>query len=75
MKLVYYCIKYQLIINYLIIEKVSEEFEVIYYIVKDLLKFFEIYIGCFIFESEVMFIIVFIGGYLINSGEMIQLKK
>ncbi|MGG1068626.1 BglG family transcription antiterminator [Priestia megaterium] len=75
MKPAYYRIKYQLTTNYSIIEKVSEEFEAIHYIVKDSLKPFETYIGCSIPESEVMFITVFIGGHLINSGEMIQLKK
>jgi transcriptional antiterminator/mannitol/fructose-specific phosphotransferase system IIA component (Ntr-type) len=75
MKPAYYRIKYQLTTNYSIIEKVSEEFEAIHYIVKDSLKPFESYIGCSIPESEVMFITVFIGGHLINSGETIQLKK
>ncbi|MEW4207371.1 BglG family transcription antiterminator [Priestia megaterium] len=75
MKPAYYRIKYQLTTNYSIIEKVSEEFEAIHYIVKDSLKPFETYIGCSIPESEVMFITVFIGGHLINSGETIQLKK
>ncbi|MEK4718951.1 BglG family transcription antiterminator [Priestia sp. FSL W8-0524] len=75
MKPAYYRIKYQLTTNYSIIEKVSEEFEAIHYIVKDSLKPFETYIGCPIPESEVMFITVFIGGHLINSGETIQLKK
>ncbi|MBY0198287.1 BglG family transcription antiterminator [Priestia megaterium] len=75
MKPAYYRIKYQLTTNYSIIEKVSEEFKAIHYIVKDSLKPFETYIGCSIPESEVMFITVFIGGHLINSGETIQLKK
>ncbi|MCP1447417.1 transcriptional antiterminator/mannitol/fructose-specific phosphotransferase system IIA component (Ntr-type) [Priestia megaterium] len=75
MKPAYYRIKYQLTTNYSIIKKVSEEFEAIHYIVKDSLKPFETYIGCPIPESEVMFITVFIGGHLINSGETIQLKK
>ncbi|MGN2272799.1 BglG family transcription antiterminator [Priestia megaterium] len=75
MKPAYYRIKYQLTTNYSIIEKVSEEFEAIHYIVKDSLKPFETHIGCPIPESEVMFITVFIGGHLINSGETIQLKK
>ncbi|MGI8369096.1 BglG family transcription antiterminator [Priestia megaterium] len=75
MKPAYYRIKYQLTTNYSIMEKVSEEFEAIHYIVKDSLKPFETYIGCSIPESEVMFITVFIGGHLINSGETIQLKK
>ncbi|KRD90535.1 PTS sugar transporter subunit IIA [Bacillus sp. Root147] len=75
MKPAYYRIKYQLTTNYSIIKKVSEEFEAIHYIVKDSLKPFETYIGCPIPESEVMFITVFIGGHLINSGETVQLKK
>lgn len=75
MKPAYYRIKYHLTTNYSMIEKVSEEFEAIHYIVKKSIKPFEQYIGCEIPESEVMFITIFIGGHLINSGETIPLKK
>ncbi|WP_017729638.1 BglG family transcription antiterminator [Halalkalibacterium ligniniphilum] len=75
MKPAYYRIKYSLTTNYTILEKVSEEFEAIHYIVKDSIKPFEDYIGCEIPESEIKFITIFIGGHLINSGETIQLKK
>jgi transcriptional antiterminator/mannitol/fructose-specific phosphotransferase system IIA component (Ntr-type) len=75
MKPAYYRIKYHLTTNYSMIEKVSDEFEAIHYIVKDSIKPFEQYIGCEIPESEVMFITIFIGGHLINSGETIPMKK
>lgn len=75
MKPAYYRIKYHLTTDYTLIEKVSEEFEAIHYIVKDAIKPFEQYIGCEIPESEIMFITIFIGGHLINSGERIQAKK
>ncbi|WP_046180080.1 BglG family transcription antiterminator [Domibacillus tundrae] len=75
MKPAYYRIKYHLTTNYFMIEKVSEEFEAIHYIVKDSIKPLEEYIGCEIPESEIMFVTVFIGGHLINSGETIPLKK
>lgn len=75
MKPAYYRIKYHLTTNYSMIERVSEEFEAIHYIVKDSLKPFEEYMGCEIPESEAMFVSVFIGGHLINSGETIHLKK
>ncbi|KIL49626.1 BglG family transcription antiterminator [Jeotgalibacillus soli] len=75
MKPAYYRIKYSLTTNYTVLEKVSEEFEAIHYIVKDSIKPFEEYIGCEIPESEIKFITIFIGGHLINSGETIQLKK
>lgn len=75
MKPAYYRIKYHLTTNYSVMEKVSEEFEAIHYIVKDSIKPFEQYIGCEVPESEVMFITIFIGGHLINSGETIHKKK
>ncbi|MEK5521671.1 PTS sugar transporter subunit IIA [Heyndrickxia sporothermodurans] len=75
MKPAYYRIKYHLTTNYSMIEKFSEEFDAIHYIVKDSIKPLEEYIGCSIPESEVMFITIFLGGHLINSGETIQIKK
>jgi transcriptional antiterminator/mannitol/fructose-specific phosphotransferase system IIA component (Ntr-type) len=75
MKPAYYRIKYSLTTNYSILEKVSEEFEAIHFIVKDSIKPFEDYIGSPVPESEIMFITIFIGGHLINSGETISFKK
>ncbi|KHF41410.1 BglG family transcription antiterminator [Halalkalibacter okhensis] len=75
MKPAYYRIKYSLTTNYSILEKVSEEFEAIHFIVKDSIKPFEEYIGSPVPESEIMFITIFIGGHLINSGETISFKK
>nr|WP_302053267.1 PTS sugar transporter subunit IIA [Bacillus sp. FJAT-29790] len=75
MKPAYYRIKYHLTTNYTMLEKVSEEFEAIHYMVKKSIKPFEEYMGCEIPESEVMFITIFIGGHLINSGEALPVKK
>lgn len=75
MKPAYYRIKYQLTTNYSMIEKVSEEFEAIHYIVKDSIKPIEDYIKCKIPENEIAFITILIGGHLINSGETIHIKK
>lgn len=75
MKPAYYRIKYHLTTNYSMLERVSEEFKAIHFIVKDSIKPFEEYIGCEIPESEIMFITIFIGGHLINSGETIPVKK
>ncbi|TWI59314.1 BglG family transcription antiterminator [Halalkalibacter nanhaiisediminis] len=75
MKPAYYRIKYSLTTNYSILDKVSEEFEAIHFIVKDSIRPFEDYIGSPVPESEIMFITIFIGGHLINSGETISFKK
>ncbi|MFP3722295.1 BglG family transcription antiterminator [Niallia circulans] len=75
MKPAYYRMKYNLTTNYTMMEKVSEEFETIHFIVKDSISPVEEYIGCPIPESELMFITIFIGGHLISSGETIQKKK
>lgn len=75
MKPAYYRIKYHLTTNYSMLERVSDEFKAIHYIVKDSIKPFREYIGCEIPESEIMFITIFIGGHLINSGETIPVKK
>ncbi|MFD0828895.1 BglG family transcription antiterminator [Neobacillus sp. M.A.Huq-85] len=75
MKPAYYRIKYHLTTNYTMIEKVSDEFEAIHFIVKDSVKPLEEYIGAPIPESEIMFLTIFLGGHLINIGERIQKKK
>jgi transcriptional antiterminator/mannitol/fructose-specific phosphotransferase system IIA component (Ntr-type) len=75
MKPAYYRMKYNLTTNYTMMEKVSEEFETIHFIVKDSITPVEEYIGCPIPESELMFMTIFIGGHLISSGETIQKKK
>ncbi|WP_071396180.1 BglG family transcription antiterminator [Bacillus tuaregi] len=75
MKPAYYRIKYHLTTNYSMLEKVSEEFEAIHYIVKDSMKPVEDYIKCDIPEIEMAFITIMIGGHLINSGETIHIKK
>jgi len=75
MKPAYYRIKYHLTTNYQIIEKVSNEFEAIHYMVKDSLKPLEDFIRCSLPEDEVAFLTILIGGYLINSGETIHMKK
>ncbi|ERN55122.1 BglG family transcription antiterminator [Alkalihalophilus marmarensis] len=75
MKPAYYRIKYALTTEYSILNKVSEEFEAIHFIVKDSIKPFKDYIGTDIPENEIMFITIFIGGHLINSGETISFKK
>ncbi|MCB5236195.1 MULTISPECIES: BglG family transcription antiterminator [Niallia] len=75
MKPAYYRMKYNLSTNYTMMEKVSEEFETIHFIVKDSIAPVEEYIGCPIPESELMFITIFVGGHLISSGETIQKKK
>lgn len=75
MKPAYYRIKYHLTTDYSMLERVSDEFKAMHYIVKDSIKPFEEYIGCKIPESEIMFITIFIGGHLINSGETIPVKK
>jgi len=71
----YYRIKYQLTTNYSMVEKVSEEFEAIHYMVKDSLKPLEDYINCKIPENEIGFLTILIGGHLIKSGETIHTKK
>lgn len=75
MKPAYYRIKYQLTTDYSMLERVSDEFNAIHYIVKDSIKPLQEYIGCDIPESEIMFITILIGGHLINSGETIPVKK
>lgn len=75
MKPAYYRIKYHLTTNYTMIEKVSEEFEAIHFIVKGSLKPLEEYIDSLIPENEIAFITILIGGHLINSGETIHIKK
>lgn len=75
MKPAYYRIKYHMTTDYSMIEKVSDDFKAIHFIVKDSIKPFEEYIGCEIPENEVMFITILIGGHLINSGETIPIKK
>ena len=75
MKPAYYRMKYRLTTNYKMIEKVSDEFEAIHYIVKDSLKPLEDYINCPIPEEEIAFITILISGYLINSGKTIHMKK
>ncbi|AGK55438.1 BglG family transcription antiterminator [Bacillus sp. 1NLA3E] len=75
MKPAYYRIKYHLTTNYSVLEKVSDQFEAVHYIVKDSIKPFEDYIGSEIPESEIMFITIYIGGHLINIGETIHIKK
>ncbi|MCD4838218.1 BglG family transcription antiterminator [Neobacillus sedimentimangrovi] len=75
MKPAYYRIKYHLTTNYKMIEKVSDEFEAIHYIVKDSLKPLEEYINCPIPEEEIAFFTILIGGHLLNSGKTIHKKK
>lgn len=75
MKPAYYRMKYNLTTNYSMMEKVSEEFEAIHFIVKDSFGPLEEYVGSEIAESELMFLTIFIGGHLISSGETIQKKK
>ena len=75
MKPAYYRMKYHLTTNYSIIEKVSDEFEAIHFIVKSSIKPLQNYIGCDIPENEIAFITILIGGHLINSGETIHIKK
>jgi transcriptional antiterminator/mannitol/fructose-specific phosphotransferase system IIA component (Ntr-type) len=75
MKPAYYRIKYQLTTNYSVIEKVSEEFEAIHYILKGSMRPIEEYIKCKIPENEMAFITILIGGHLINSGETVHMKK
>ncbi|MCM3570412.1 BglG family transcription antiterminator [Neobacillus mesonae] len=75
MKPAYYRIKYHLTTNYKMIEKVSDEFDAIHYIVKDSIKPLEDYINCPIPEEEISFITILISGYLINSGKTIHMKK
>ncbi|MCM3411727.1 BglG family transcription antiterminator [Metabacillus litoralis] len=75
MKPAYYRIKYQLTTNYAMLEKVSDEFDAIHYIVKDAIRPFREYIDCDIPESEIMYITILIGGHLLNSGETIPVKK
>lgn len=75
MKPAYYRMKYQLTTNYSVIEKISDQFEAVQFIVKESIKPLEEFIGAEIPETEIMFITIYIGGHLIHIGEKLHIKK
>nr|WP_285800794.1 BglG family transcription antiterminator [Exiguobacterium sp. s22] len=75
MRPAYYRIKYGLTTNYSKLNRVSENFKAVHFIVKDSLQPLQEYMECEIPENEITFITVLIGGHVISSGETIPLKK
>jgi transcriptional antiterminator/mannitol/fructose-specific phosphotransferase system IIA component (Ntr-type) len=75
MKSAYYRIKYNLTTDYALIDRVSDQYKAVEFILKESIKPLEDYIGCEIPESELMFLTIILGGHLLSSGETINMKK
>ena len=74
MKPAYYRIKYQLTTSNMYTEKISTEFGELHYLIKQSLEPLETLIGEAIPESEVVYLTMFIGGWLERQGDNIQHK-
>lgn len=65
----YYRIKYHLTTDYRPLEKISEEFEMLHYFVKESVMPIAQFLDSEIPEEEVMFITLFVGGHIIEHNE------
>jgi transcriptional antiterminator/mannitol/fructose-specific phosphotransferase system IIA component (Ntr-type) len=65
----YYRIKYHLTTDYRPLEKISEEFEMLHYFVKESVAPLVQFLECDIPEKEIMFITLFVGGHIIEHNE------
>lgn len=74
MKPAYYRIKYQLTTSNMYTEKISTEFGELHYLIKQSLEPLQTLIGEPIPESEVVYLTMFIGGWLERQGDHIHYK-
>lgn len=65
----YYRIKYKLTTDYRPLEKVSEEFKMLHYFVKESLDPLKIFLKSELPESEIMFITLFVVGHILEHNE------